>query len=121
MVRKTSGPSHGKGPPGAGEVSKKDRRQTPYMGDIPEILTTVGGCEVGFRDFAKGVAWVGMVAVQTTYEDAQRKMERIERYKERYDRLDDETLMRKYKSASSGEARMACGMLLKERGYGSQD
>ena len=49
----------------------------------------------------------------------QAKMERIERYKEQYDRLDDEHLIRKYKS-STGEQKMACAMLLKERGYGSQ-
>lgn len=76
---------------------------------------------MGFSDFFKGAARVGMAAVQTTCEDAQRKMERIERYKERYDGLDDQALMRKYKSASSSEERMACGLLLKERGYGSQD
>lgn len=76
---------------------------------------------MGFSDFLKGVARVGVAAVQTTYEGAQKKMERIEQYKERYDGLDDQALMRKYKSASSSEERMACGMLLKERGYGSQD
>jgi len=74
---------------------------------------------MGFGDFAKKAAKAGLGAVQAGADAMQAKMERIERYKEQYDRLDDKHLIRKYKS-STGEQKMACAMLLKERGYGSQ-
>lgn len=70
------------------------------------------------RSFVRKAAKVGMDVVQTTAENAKAKMERIESYKARFESLDDRELMRKYKS-TSGEQRMACAMLLKERGYGN--
>lgn len=51
-------------------------------------------------------------------DQAQKRTESVNRYKERYDYLDDQALMRKYKS-SSGDAKYACALLLKERGYGN--
>lgn len=70
------------------------------------------------RSFVSKAAKVGIDVVQTTAENAKAKMERIESYKARFESLDDRELMRKYKS-TSGEQRMACAMLLKERGYGN--
>ena len=52
--------------------------------------------------------------------DMEKKMERMEYYKEKYDRLDDKELYRKMQS-SSGDAKLACAALLKERGYGRQE
>lgn len=70
------------------------------------------------NSFLSKAAKVGMDVVQTTAENARAKMERIERYKARFESLDDRELIRKYKS-TSGEQKMACAMLLKERGYGN--
>ena len=70
------------------------------------------------RSFVSKAAKVGIDVVQTTAENAKAKMERIESYKARFESLDDRELMRKYKS-TSGEQRMACAMLLNERGYGN--
>lgn len=50
----------------------------------------------------------------------QQKMERIERYKRRYEELDDERLIRKYKR-SSGDEKWACASLMKERGLRPDD
>ena len=66
--------------------------------------------------FWDGVKKVGNAAYKTMQEN----MEQIERYKEQYDSLDDEQLIKRYKS-SSGDQKMACAMLLKERGYGSNN
>lgn len=52
--------------------------------------------------------------------DMEKKMERMEYYKEKYDRLDDKELYRKMQS-SSGDVKLACAALLKERGYGRQE
>lgn len=74
-------------------------------------------------DIAKKAAQVGACAAKSVADSAKQKVERINMYKERYDTLDDAALIKKFKS-SSGEQRMACAMLLRERGYGenmSQD
>ncbi|MGO5024658.1 hypothetical protein ACTQ4E_16600 [Lawsonibacter sp. LCP25S3_G6] len=60
---------------------------------------------MGFLDVAK-----------KGYEALQEKRERIEHYKQLYDRLDDKALYQKWKS-SHGDASFACLLLLKERGY----
>ncbi len=44
----------------------------------------------------------------------------VMKYKERYERLDDEALKRKYRM-TSGYEKCACAMLLKERGYGNSN
>lgn len=56
---------------------------------------------------------VGKAAVR----DTMQKAERIQAYMDRFDSLSDEQLMKKMKS-SSGEAKLACIQLLKNRGYG---
>ncbi len=56
----------------------------------------------------------GVVSFARTKYDE--KVENIEKYKERYERLDDETLFRRWRSAS-GDEKIACEMLLKDRGY----
>lgn len=56
-------------------------------------------------------------SLKSSVDEMKKKRARIERYKERYDSYDDHSLIEKYKS-SSGEEKIACGMLLKERGYG---
>ena len=71
-----------------------------------------------FKSFLGKAAKVGMDVVQTTAEQAQAKMQRVERYKAQFESLDDRELIRKYKT-TSGEQKMACAMLLKERGYGN--
>ena len=63
---------------------------------------------MGFLDVAKKAGQLG-------YEALQEKRERIEQYKIRYDRLDNEALYRRWKS-STGDAKLACLFLLKERG-----
>lgn len=68
---------------------------------------------MSFWDVAKGVG-TGVL------NQVQKKADSINRYKERFDMLDDQALMRKYKS-SSGDAKYACALLLKERGYGNSD
>lgn len=47
------------------------------------------------------------------------KEKKIERYVERYQRYDDEFLIRKYKNPSCTEEKIAVAKLLKERGYGN--
>lgn len=63
---------------------------------------------MGFLDVAKKAGQLG-------YQALQEKRERIEKYKARYDRLDDQTLYKRWKS-STGDAKLACLFLLKERG-----
>ena len=61
--------------------------------------------------------WDGVKkAGEMGYQAVQEKRERIEHYKERYDRLDDKALYQKWKT-STGDAKLACVFLLKERGY----
>lgn len=47
------------------------------------------------------------------------KERKIERYVEKYQRYDDEFLIRKYKHPSCTEEKLAVIKLLKERGYGN--
>lgn len=47
------------------------------------------------------------------------KMERINEIRARYESWEDQDLMRKFKS-TSGDEKVAIGMILKSRGYGSQ-
>lgn len=68
-------------------------------------------------DIAKKAAQLGASAAKSVADSAKQKVERINMYKERYDTLDDAALIKKFKN-SSGEQRMACIMLLRERGYG---
>ena len=71
------------------------------------------------EDFIRKAARVlqgGAEFVQTQKEEVERQ---IERYKNQFDRLDDEQLIRRYKS-SEGMEKRACAMLLKERGYGQK-
>lgn len=42
----------------------------------------------------------------------------VEDYKAQYERYDDRRLMEMFQS-SSGSRKLACGLLLKERGYGN--
>lgn len=49
----------------------------------------------------------------------QEKQRKINELKERYDYLSDDQLIRKYKN-SSGDVKIACAYLLRERGYGDQ-
>lgn len=49
--------------------------------------------------------------------EAKRKMERIERYKEQYDRYDDDTLRRKLETTSNGDLKLAIIQILQDRGY----
>ena len=44
------------------------------------------------------------------------QQERVRSYKAKYENYSDDELIRRYKSAS-GEAKMACASLLRERGY----
>lgn len=64
--------------------------------------------------FWDGVKTVGGAVVQQMNE----KQERVSRYKDRYDSLDDPALIKRYKG-STGDAKYACALLLRERGYGS--
>lgn len=60
-----------------------------------------------------------LTAGKIAWEGTQRKVATINRYKERFESLSDEELLRKLKSSySSQDERLACEMLLKERGYG---
>ena len=69
---------------------------------------------MNFNDFAQKV--IG--AAEAIGENMQRRAELIESYKNRYSQLSDEELIRKYKSCTR-EAKMACRLLLEERGYGN--
>ena len=61
--------------------------------------------------------WDGVKkAGEMGYQAVREKGERIEHYKERYDRLDDKALYQKWKT-SHGDVQLACMFLLKERGY----
>ena len=55
--------------------------------------------------------------VKSQIEDVKKRTERIQRYKEMYDKYDDKRLYQEYKR-SSDERKVACALLLKERGYG---
>lgn len=65
-----------------------------------------------------GLLDVAKKAGQLGYEALLEKQERIEKYKVRYDHLDDATLFRKLKT-TTGDAKLACMLILKERGYGN--
>jgi len=67
---------------------------------------------MGFFDISKKVG-------DAVRDEVNRKAETMERHKQRFDRLDDESLIKKYQS-TSGEEKLACAMLLKERGYGKE-
>lgn len=54
-------------------------------------------------------------------EGAKKQKYQYERCRERYDRLDDERLMNRYKKASSSAEKLAASSLLKERGYRGKD
>lgn len=62
----------------------------------------------GVGSFAKGVA-----------NNMVEKMDRINEIRARYESWDDDALKRKYNS-SSGDEKVAVGLILKSRGYGSQ-
>lgn len=68
---------------------------------------------MGFFDVMKDIG-------KGILDNVKEKQERILRYKDLFVDYDDERLYRKYKS-STGEVKIACGMLLKERGYGNQN
>lgn len=62
--------------------------------------------------------WDGVKAVgKFLGEAAEKRRQRIMDAKERYSRYDDEYLISKYRGTSDSNVRLACGMLLKERGY----
>lgn len=67
---------------------------------------------MGFFDVIKDIG-------KDILDSAKERQERILHYKEMFADYNDERLFRKYKS-STGEAKIACGLLLKERGYGNQ-
>ena len=65
--------------------------------------------------------WDGVKVVgNAILESVQNQQESIMHYKELCDRYDDERLLKQYKS-STGDRKIACGMLLRERGYGKSD
>jgi hypothetical protein len=57
-------------------------------------------------------------AAKSVIDDTNKRVENIQKYKAMYEDYDDSKLISKYKS-SSGDEKMACGQLLKERGYGN--
>ena len=67
--------------------------------------------------FLKSVGNFVSDAAKEAANDVMRKQESIQRHMERLERLSDEELIRKMNS-SSGEIKLACIQLLKERGYG---
>ena len=67
--------------------------------------------------FLKSVGNFVSDAAKEAVNDAMRKQESVQRHMERLERLSDEELIRKMNS-SSGEIKLACIQLLKERGYG---
>lgn len=61
--------------------------------------------------------WDGIKAVGGVIVDGvNKKQESINKYRARYEMLDDQELIRKYKNAPNGDARCACALLLRERG-----
>ena len=56
-------------------------------------------------------------AVNVFVTDVVAKIERYEEYKKKISELDDELLIKKYKT-STGDEKRACMEILKERGYG---
>lgn len=63
---------------------------------------------MSLKDFLKGAAQSAGTYVQS-------QCESLQEYKDKYESLSDEQLLRKFKS-SSGTRRTACLLLLKERG-----
>lgn len=61
-------------------------------------------------DVVKGV---GNYAVKTM----QDKQEKVLKYKDKYEMYDDEQLFKMYKT-TTGDAKLACAWILRERGYG---
>lgn len=64
---------------------------------------------MGLKDFLKGAA-------QAAGSYAQSQIDDLQKYKDQYDRLDDDALFRKFRD-SSGARKIACYQLLKERGF----
>lgn len=67
---------------------------------------------MGFGEFLGNIA-------KEAVDSLKERAEKIERYKESLDRYDDKRLIKEYKS-SSGDRKLAAGLLLKERGYGNK-
>lgn len=66
--------------------------------------------------------WDGVKAVGKFLGDAaEKRRQRIMDTKERYSRYDSEYLIGKYRNTSDNDVRLACGLLLKERGYNLSD
>ena len=71
---------------------------------------------MSFWDIVKGIGNYAVETMQKEQEKAQSRQETIQRYKERFETYDDEKLLRMHRN-SSGYIRIACGQILKERGY----
>ncbi len=69
---------------------------------------------MGFGDLLKAAGRMGVNALQSN-------VDRVHKYKERYESLDDKELFRKFKNAHDVREQLACKQLLEERGYGRQD
>ena len=61
------------------------------------------------------VADVGKEAVR----DTMRKTERVQEYMYKFEDMSDEQLMKRMKTSSNIEIKMACQNLLRQRGYGN--
>lgn len=69
-----------------------------------------------FWNIVKGIGNYAVKTMQKKQEKAQDRQETIQRYKERFETYDDEKLLMMHRN-SSGCIRIACGQILKERGY----
>ena len=70
----------------------------------------------------KGAAVVGHMVweqIQADFSKIQKMRADIDLYQEKYEPLSDKELLKKFKN-STGAQKIACGRLLKARGYGSK-
>ena len=70
-----------------------------------------------FQALAKKAFSAGAKAAKERINEMGERMDCIESYKEEMDGLTDDELLRRYKR-SSGDRKLACAMLLRERGHG---
>lgn len=74
---------------------------------------------MGFLEsFVRGLGTVVEETVNTANKKVQDQQQRIERYADHARRLDDKTLIERYKNETDATRKYAYAIVLKERGYG---
>lgn len=71
---------------------------------------------MSFKEFLKGAAELAVEGAKAVKETIDKRMERIEKLKERYRNMEDDRLLSLYERSRPGDDKIALAMVLKERG-----